>query len=90
MRDRLLLTALSIVILGIGGACSDAAESPGEAAEDVMQEAEAVATGLGENVENSAKVMEEAYDDARKKGENAVNAAGEAYNEVLEIPQERH
>jgi len=89
MQDRLLVTVLSIGILGIGGACSDAAESPGKAAEHAMEEAASAAAGLGENIENSAQVMEDAYDAAREKGENAVNAAGDAYNDVLEIPEEK-
>jgi hypothetical protein len=47
-----------------------------------------VAKELGEKVEKSAKVMGQTYDEARERGENAVDAAGEAYNEVLEIPEE--
>lgn len=44
---------------------------------------------LTENVEESARVYDETYDDARSEGENAIEAGGDAYNAVLEIPEEK-
>ena len=51
--------------------------------------AEAVAEELSENVENSARVYEETYDAARERGEGAIEAGGEAYEAVLDIPEEK-
>jgi len=58
----------------------DKVETPGGA--------EAVAEELSENFENSARVYDESYDAARKRGENAIEAGGEAYDDVLDIPEE--
>jgi hypothetical protein len=60
---------------GIAGAA-------GQAADDVADTARA-------NVEESTRTAEETYDAARKSGEGVVDAAGDAENAVLAIPDEK-
>jgi len=43
---------------------------------------------LEQNLEQSKKTMEETYEAAREEGEGAVEAAGDAYNAVLEEGKE--
>ncbi len=82
------------------GAAADAARAIGQAGRDTADQirqggalaaAESgvkdVAEKLEKNVENAAKVAEESYDSARKKGEGRLEAAGEAYNAVLDVPE---
>ena len=40
------------------------------------------------NVERSEKIMADSYDEERKQGEGRVEAAGDAYNEVLDAARE--
>lgn len=47
------------------------------------------ANTLEGNVEQSKKVMEEGYDAARAKGQDAVEAAGDAYNDVLDEDEKK-
>ena len=41
------------------------------------------------NLDTTTKAGEEAYDEARKRGEKRIEAAGEAYDAALEVPEEK-
>lgn len=77
---RSLAVGLSVLALAaFGVACGD--EGPARDAVGTVDE-------LSENVENSARVYDETYDAARKAGEDRIEAGGEAYDAVLDIPEE--
>lgn len=76
MGMRELVHATAIATLLFAAACSQ------------EQSAEAVAEDLADNVERSAEIEKDTYDEARERGEGAVQAAGEAYEAVLEVPDE--
>lgn len=55
----------------------------------LANEAEAAAEEVADNVENSEELMEETYDKDRAAGEGRVEAAGNAYEAVLEAGREK-
>ncbi|MFP8882378.1 MAG: hypothetical protein VCE43_24320, partial [Myxococcota bacterium] len=60
------------------------------AAEEVEEQgladsARALASNLEERVENATEVDEESYEESRRQGEGRVQAAGDAYEAVLEV-----
>lgn len=81
MTIRSPIALLLIATAALGAACRD--ERPAERA------VEAGAEKLSENVDDSAGVYDETYDAARERGEGAIAAGGDAYNAVLEIPEEK-
>ena len=55
----------------------------------LAHEVKAAAEEAEGNVEHSEELMEETYDKAREEGEGRVEAAGDAYNAVLEAGREK-
>ncbi|MDE0886643.1 MAG: hypothetical protein OSB70_14040 [Myxococcota bacterium] len=55
----------------------------------LVDEAEATADELEDNVEHSEELLEDTYDEDRKEGEGTVEAAGNAYEAVLEAGREK-
>lgn len=72
---------------GISQAAGDAGAA--EQAIDARGGVEGVANELEKNVEHSAETYDESYNAARKSGENVIEAGGQAYNSVVDIPRER-
>ncbi len=74
-----LLTGLALIL------------APGlaQAGHHLAGEAEAAAEEVEENVENSEELMEETYDAEREDGTGRVQAAGDAYEAVLEAGREK-
>jgi len=64
------------------GGCGDADE------QRAVGELEAAGKTAAGNVEHSDKIMADTYDEERKQGEGAVEAAGDAYNAVLDAGRE--
>ena len=80
-RTRFILSALIVLALAFGFA-------PGVAwAED--NEVEEAAEELEENVEHSEELLKKTYDEDRAEGEGRVEAAGNAYEAVLEAGREK-
>jgi hypothetical protein len=77
-RIRGLAGCLAVVVAGVAFGCSEARE-----------EAEKVSEVVRENPKDAVEVYEDTYEEKRKKGEGRVDAAGDAYNAVLEVPKER-
>lgn len=69
--------------LGVAVGCGDSGKL-----EDAAEKVEETARELEENVGNAAETMEDTYAEKRAEGEGRVEAAGDAYNEVLEVPEE--
>ena len=72
---------------GIHQAAGDARAA--EKAFNARGRVEGVANELEKNVEHSAETYDESYNAARKSGENVIEAGGQAYNSVVDIPRER-
>lgn len=83
---RIAALGLILAVAWFGVACGD--ESGEGVAAEATDAVEKAAKGLEENIEKSNRVYEETYDEARERGEDAIDAAGDAYNAVLEIPEE--
>lgn len=79
MRSFLPTLAAAFAAIAIACGNQDSAEST----------AGRVAEELEDNVEQSAETMKDTYDEARQQGEGAVEAAGDAYNKVLEEGAEK-
>ena len=71
-----LLGTLSALMLALGGLSTCSASE--------QEEAEAGARQLGDNVEESGRIMKDTWDKDRAEGEGAIEAAGDAYNAVLD------
>ena len=83
-RNPFALAAIAVVGVSFGVACGEG-EAPQRAIKAVEKEAEV----LEENVERSARVMKETYKVEREEGVGRVEAAGDAYEAVREIPLEK-
>ena len=79
MRTLSLLFA-GLLALGVATGCGETEKEAEKAAAELEKGAETAAA----NVERSAETMKETYDEKRAAGEGRVQAAGDAYNEVLE------
>ena len=80
-RTQFIRCASIVVVLALGSA-------PGIAwSED--NEVEAAAEELEENVEHSEELLEKTYDEDRAEGEGRVEAAGNAYESVLEAGRKK-
>ena len=78
----LTLALASLLAAALLGGCGDAGE---QRAASGLEDAGTTAAG---NVERSEKIMADTYDEERKQGEGAVEAAGDAYNAVLDAGRE--
>jgi hypothetical protein len=65
------------------------AETAAKDAEEAAKDAAGVAKEIPGNVEESAHVYDKTYKAERKKGDNPLEAGGDAYDSVLEIPDEQ-
>jgi uncharacterized protein HemX len=80
---------------GAAAASAEAAEKAAKAAAAELEargaeaSAKAAAEDLEARVERSAEIMEDSYDDSRAQGEGRIEAAGDAYDAVLEEPHEQ-
>lgn len=72
----------SLLATALLGSCSESGE---QRAASELEEAGGTASG---NVERSEKIMVDSYDEKRKQGEGRVEAAGDAYNAVLDAGRE--
>jgi hypothetical protein len=63
-----------------------AAEGAAAAAE---QDADAVGDSLRKNIDETRSAAEEAYEEDREEGEGRLEAAGDAYNAVLDVPRDK-
>lgn len=82
VSKSLMFALASLLAAAFLGACSDSAD---RRTESDLEEAGKTAV---RNVERSQKVMADTYDEKRKQGEGRVEAAGDAYNEVLDAGRE--
>lgn len=92
MKPRtFVLCATLVCAAGVAFGCGQdsSTERAAEKIEAAEQAAERAAETVGDHVENAGEVLEEGYGSARKQGESPVEAAGDAYNEVLEVPEDR-
>ena len=80
MRVRGYRLCFALAAAGLAIGCGQ-----DEARKDVKHAAE----GVRENAKDATEVYEETYKEDRKKGEGRVEAAGDAYEAVLEVPKER-
>ena len=78
----LTLALASLLAAALLSGCSDAGE---QRAASGLEDAGQTAAG---NVERSEKIMADSYDEKRKEGEGRVEAAGDAYNAVLDAGRE--
>ncbi len=69
-----------VLACGLATGCGEAEKGGEKAAADVESAGDTAAS----NLERSADTMKETYDEKRKEGEGRVEAAGDAYNEMLE------
>ena len=79
---RTLVAMASLLAIALLGACSDSGE---QRAASELEDAGRTAVG---NVERSEKIMADTYDEEREKGQGRVEAAGDAYNAVLDAARE--
>jgi hypothetical protein len=86
MANRTLVSAGTTLLTGLALIAAPAAIQAGH---HLAEEAEAGAEELEENVEHSEELMEETYDKERKEGAGVVEAAGDAYEAVLEAGSEK-
>jgi hypothetical protein len=82
----IIATLLLSLSLGCGERSADRAVDSGEQAAEA--DARAAAETLEGNVERSARIMHDTYDADREAGEGRVDAAGDAYDAVLDEPLE--
>lgn len=80
MRVRAVCLCFAVAAAGLAVGCGQ-----DEAREEIKEAAEVV----GERPKDAIRVYEETYEEDRKKGEGRVEAAGDAYEAVLEVPKER-
>jgi len=94
MPIRFIVLLLALALAGISAACGEQSE---HAIRDVDEAAdtletpggvESAAEKISEDVENSARFYDETYDSARKR-EGAIEAGGDAYDAVLDVPEEK-
>ncbi len=76
-----LFVALCALMLALGGLSACTASE--------REEVEAGARELGDNVEESGRIMKDTWDKDRAEGEGAVESAGDAYEGVLEEGREK-
>ena len=89
MTSAALVTALIVAPGGVAFAGhheQGGQQSKLEKAEDAVA---AEAKTLEENVENSNEIMKDTYDAKRLEGESRLEAAGDAYTEVVEAGQKK-
>ena len=82
VSKSLIVALASLLAAVLLGACSDSAD---RRTESDLEEAGKTAV---RNVERSQKIMADTYDEKRKQGEGRIEAAGDAYNEVLDAGRE--
>jgi len=82
VRIALVFGALALAVT-VG--CSE--QSAKDAVQSAEEHMDAAGEKLEENVDRSNEILEETYDKARAEGEGAVEAAGDAYNAMLEEPE---
>ncbi|MCH2171748.1 hypothetical protein MK489_13275 [Myxococcota bacterium] len=73
-RSVWMIGLISAIALGIGNGCG---------------ETESAARDAGANVENAGQTLRDTYEKDRKKGEGAYEAAGDAYDELLEVGENK-
>ncbi|MDG2333460.1 MAG: hypothetical protein P8Q97_04475 [Myxococcota bacterium] len=86
MANRTLVSAGTTLLTGLALMATPA---PVLAGHHLAEEAEATADELEDNVEHSEELLEDTYDEKRKEGESVVEAAGDAYEAVLEAGREK-
>jgi hypothetical protein len=74
---------------GVWVAAALAAVALGCGEREVHKDAEEAAEALRDNPPEAAGVYEETYEQKRKQGEGRIEASGDAYDAVLEVPKER-
>ena len=79
------MAAILVAWVALGVACGEGGEAVKKASRKVADEAKV----LEENVERSARVAEETYRTEREEDVGRVQAAGDAYEAVREIPLEK-
>lgn len=80
MRARSLGVWVAAAVAGIAFACSEG---------EIRKDADEAAKVVRDNPENAARVYDETYEKERQKGEGRIEASGDAYDSVLEVPKER-
>lgn len=73
-RSFWMASLIAAFALGIGTGCGDG---------------ESAARDAAGNVENAGKTLSDTYERDRKKGEGAYDAAGDAYDELLEAGENK-
>lgn len=86
VRIATMLLAVLLLAGGVATGCGDARQEAEQAAtqDEAAADLEKAAETTAANVERSAETMKETYDEKRAEGEGRVEAAGDAYNKVLE------
>jgi hypothetical protein len=86
MKTRVRVSVAGALITGIALIFAPATLQAGH---HLAGEAEAAGEEVEENVEHSEKLMEETYESEREAGTGSVEAAGDAYEAVLEAGREK-